>query len=324
MSMNRNQGRQAFTLVELLVVIAIIGILVSLLLPAVQAARESARRIQCTNNLRQLGLAAHNFHDTNGKLPSSVRPAGLTPLPRIAGLTFLLPYIEQRNAYDLYDQTKNWSDPANLPVTAQPLNNFLCPSSPDPKRLDGLPEASPWIGKLVAVTDYSPTIGVDQRLFSLGLVDQAGPGMLTKNGEPRLADVLDGLSNTIMYAESAGRPYVYRRGNKKFSDLPYARVNAGGWSRPASDFSVDGSSYDGASLPGPCAINCTNGEDVGSVAFPHPYYGSEGTAEAFAFHPGGANFAFGDGSVRFIASTIGIREFARLVTRQGGEAQPIP
>src|SRR5688500_17646541 len=98
--------RSAFTLVELLVVIAIIGVLVALLLPAVQAAREAARRSQCSNNLKQLGLAAHNFHDTQNKLPSSIRPGGLTTAPRIAGLTLLLPFIEQKNAYDKYDQTK--------------------------------------------------------------------------------------------------------------------------------------------------------------------------------------------------------------------------
>ena len=245
----RKFSKLGFTLVELLVVIAIIGILVALLLPAVQAAREAARRAQCENNLRQLGVAAHNFHDAYGKLPSSVRPAGLTPLPRIAGLTFLLPFIEQQGAYDQYDQTKNWSDPVNVPLTSQQIKTFLCPSASEPKRLDGLPEASPWTGNLVAVTDYSPTIGVDQRLKAANLVDKDGAGILTKNGEPRLADVLDGLSNTIMYAESAGRPYVYR-GTQRVGTLLSNRVNAGGWSRPASDFSVDGSSYDGLAFPG--------------------------------------------------------------------------
>jgi prepilin-type processing-associated H-X9-DG protein len=139
-----------------------------------------------------------------------------------------------------------------------------------------------------------------------------------------MSDVLDGLSQTILYAESAGRPFLYRRGRKINSDLAAARVNAGGWARPASDFSVDGSSYDGTTSVGPCAVNCTNGEDVATSGFPHPYYGSEGTAEAYAFHPGGANFVFGDGSVRFIAESIDIREFAKLVTRAGRELQIQP
>ncbi len=319
-----SRRRQAFTLVELLVVIAIIGVLVGLLLPAVNSAREAARRTQCTNNIRQLGIAASSFQATFGILPSSVRPAGLTNLPRIAGLTFLLPYIEEQVKYDRYDQKKNWSDPANVPVTSQSIPTFLCPSSPEPTRLDGLPEVSPWTGNLVAITDYSPTIGVDQRLKAANLVDEAGPGILTKNGRPSMSDVLDGLSQTILYAESAGRPFLYRRGRKINSDLAAARVNAGGWARPASDFSVDGSSYDGTTSVGPCAVNCTNGEDVATSGFPHPYYGSEGTAEAYAFHPGGANFVFGDGSVRFIAESIDIREFAKLVTRAGRELQIQP
>ena len=177
--------RSGFTLVELLVVIAIIGILVALLLPAVQAAREASRRTQCQNNLKQLGLAATIFTTPSRSCRPVSAPAGLTPLPRIAGLTFLLPFFEQGNAYDKYDQTKNWHDPLNLPITSHVVPTFLCPSTPEPKRLDGLPEASPWVGNLVAITDYSPTIGVDQRLKTANLVDEASAGILTKNGEPR-------------------------------------------------------------------------------------------------------------------------------------------
>lgn len=316
------QKRGAFTLVELLVVIAIIGILVALLLPAVQAAREAARRTQCLNNLRQLALAAHNFADAHKRLPSSVRPTGLTPLPRIAGLTFLLPFFEAGNLYDRYDQTLNWHHPNNAVVNTR-LPLLQCPSTPEPERIDGLPEGSPWQATVGAVTDYSPTIYVDQRLKDLGLVEKAGKGMLEYNGRPRLGDVTDGLSNTIMYAESAGRPFLYRGRERISDDLTLHRVNAGGWCRPASDIGVDGSSFDGSILPGSCAINCTNGEDVAGVPFPHPYYVSIGTSEPYAFHPGLAHFAFGDGSARAVSDTIGIREFAALVTRGGNELTPV-
>ncbi|MBC7857017.1 MAG: DUF1559 domain-containing protein [Pirellulaceae bacterium] len=316
----RTFSRPGFTLVELLVVIAIIGVLVALLLPAVQFARESARRTQCANNLRQLGIAAHTFHDTQRKLPSSVRPGGLTTAPRIAGHTFLLPYVERSDIFDRYDQTINWFHVNNVPFTSLRVPVFTCPSTPEPQRLDGAPELTPWI-QIVAITDYSPTISVDIRLKNLNLVDEAGSGILIKNGEPRLADVTDGLSNTILYAESAGRPYVYRKGRLKYGSLPGNRVNAGGWSRPASDFSVDGSTFDGVSTPGPCPMNCTNGEDVGSTSFPAPYYGTEGTGEAYSFHPGGIMVVFGDASTRYISESIPIRDFARLVTKDRNEAQ---
>ncbi len=309
---------KGFTLIELLVVIAIIGMLVALLLPAVQAAREAARRTQCTNNIRQLGLAAQNFADARKHFPSSIRPAGLTPLPRIAGALLVLPYLEEGNAFKQYDLSENWNEPANRPVVSSIIPTFNCPSTPDPERLDGLPEGSPWKADIAATTDYSPTIGVDKRLKDAGLVEADGPGLLPKNQKPRIRDATDGLSHTIMYGESAGRPYLYR-GGKKIGELGSHRVNGGGWCRPASDFSIDGSSYDGASFPGPCAINCTNGEDFASTSFPHPYYGSEGTGEAYSFHEAGANFVFGDGSVRLINSDIGIREFAKMVTRAGGE-----
>jgi prepilin-type N-terminal cleavage/methylation domain-containing protein/prepilin-type processing-associated H-X9-DG protein len=326
-------SRCGFTLVELLVVIAIIGILVALLLPAIQAAREAARRTQCVNNLKQIGNALHNFHDVNQNLPSSDRPAGATTLPRIAGLTFMLPYFEQNSIYNAYNQSLNWSGRENSTAVLSKLNTLLCPTALNNDVLDGDPQlipAAPWAPNVAAITDYSPTIGVDRRLGTpgLGLVGAAGDtlttgpwtGLLPKNVRSRLADATDGLSNTIAFAESAGRPYVYRRGGRQFnSNLLTNRVNAGGWCRPASDFSIDGSSLDGSVIPGPCPLNCANGENIGSQTFPYPYYGSEGTGEAFGFHPGGANFLFGDGSVKFLKDSIPIRIFANLVTRAGGE-----
>lgn len=327
MSRKRFGPRKGFTLVELLVVITIIGILIALLLPAINAARESARRSDCTNNLKQLALAVLTHEEQKGFLPSSIRPPGLTSMPRLSWLTQTLPYIDQKTIYDKWDFTKNWSDTtvtapfvqSNRQLAQIPLSSVLCPSSPKPERLDGVPENSPWVADAVRCTDYGATISVDARLVTQGLVDFDGKGFLAQNEKARLSNVTDGASNTIMLAESAGRPYLYQDG-KLVGDLPTQRVNGGGWPRPASDFSIDGSSWDGATLPGPCAVNCTNGEDFGTTTFPHPYYGAQGTSEVYAFHPAGANVAFGDGSVQFIGKKIDIRVFARLVTRDKAEA----
>jgi len=305
------ERRQGFTLIELLVVIAIIAILIGLLLPAVQKTREAASRIQCTNNLKQLGLALHNYHDTHQSLPSSTNLPGV---PRSSAFTFLLPFFEQDNLYRNYDFSSNWFDPINQPVSATKLSILLCPSSPNPDRLDGRPEA--W-APLVAVTDYGITTHVAQRLYLTGLVDNYGPGAMPKNeARPRLADITDGTSNTILVAESAGRPNLWRAG--RLIGVPATiRVNGGGWSRAATAFSIEGSSADGTTFPGPCAINCTNGEDV--TIYPDAYYGRDGSGAIYAFHTGGANAVFGDGSVHFLHQSISIRTLAALVTRGGGE-----
>src|SRR3954451_1630903 len=261
----RNTPRRGFTLVELLVVIAIIGILVALLLPAIQAAREAARRNSCQNNLKQLGLAVLNYESSKKVLPSSKRPLGTTTAPRIAGMTLLQPYLEEGSKLSQFDLTQNWSKPVNFPIVSNAIPTLLCPTDPaDPHRLDADEQVTPWTGA-AAVTDYSPTIGVDYRLgptgFSpapgvngqLGLVDAEtitvdvtngntpNSGILAKNATPKLKDVTDGLSHTILYAESAGRPYVFRKGGiPAGSDVATTHVVGGDWARPASDFVLDG------------------------------------------------------------------------------------
>jgi prepilin-type N-terminal cleavage/methylation domain-containing protein len=322
---------QAFTLVELLVVIAIIGVLVALLLPAVQAAREAARRTQCINNLKQVGLTVQNYHDAHKKVPVSARPVGLTTAPRIAAITHLLPYFEQGNLRDQFDLKLNWSHADNRTIVNTKLPTLQCPSDPENEdRLDGLPEGSPWVPEVASPTAYSPTIWVDKRLATAGLVDvtnQDGDGnaldapgiMEYNNTNASFKSVTDGLSNTILFAESAGRPLLYRTSRRVSSDPVAARVNSGGWARPASDLNVDGSSADGTTDVGTCAINCTNGMDIVESGYPHPYYNTFGTGEPYSFHAGIANHAFGDGSVRSINDDIDIREYARLVSREGGE-----
>src|ERR1700692_4600069 len=124
------RARRGFTLIELLVVIAIIAILIGLLLPAVQKVRESASRTTCTNNLKQLGIGLHNYHDPNGGLPGNIRPDTISTV-RVRWVTYLLPYLEQGNMYDQVNMNLNWSDPANLPVFGQRFKLMECPSAPN-------------------------------------------------------------------------------------------------------------------------------------------------------------------------------------------------
>jgi prepilin-type N-terminal cleavage/methylation domain-containing protein/prepilin-type processing-associated H-X9-DG protein len=312
--MKRTARRDAFTLIELLVVIAIIAILIGLLLPAVQKVREAAARMSCQNNLKQLGLALHNYADANKYLPGNLRPSA-TGTIRARWVTYLLPYYEGDNLFRRYNQNLNWSEPANLPYTSQRLKLVECPSAPNPGRLDGAPETN-W-APVVAAGDYAGIYGVDPRLVSAGLAVAAGDGALSKTAPVRLTDFPDGLSNTLHVTESAGKPSLYRRGAAVGSP-PGVRVNGGGWCRPASDIpALFGTSADGTTYPGPVAINATNG--IQQTAYPDPTFGVDGTGQVYGFHTGGVNVLFGDGSVRFVRQSINFGTFAALVTRNGGE-----
>jgi len=172
LSLRSKKFSQGFTLVELLVVIAIIGILVSLLLPAVQAAREAARRIACANNAKQLGLAFHNFHATRNALPTSLRPpsnvSGSTEQTRISVLTDLLPYLEQSVIFDRYNRSINWNQGVNIGLSQTLIPTFICPSNPDGGVLDTAPPGSnpQWIPGIAAVTDYSPIFAIAPGVFT--------------------------------------------------------------------------------------------------------------------------------------------------------------
>ncbi len=311
------RARRGFTLIELLVVIAIIAILIGLLLPAVQKVREAAARSTCQNNLKQLGLALHNYESSYGYLPSSIRPAGNTPLPRVSWLIPTLAYIEQDNLRRNYDLNSTWSSANNLPITVQKIKTLNCPSTANAERKDGDPQTNAW--DIVAVTDYAAITGVAAFNTTVNGTGALQPGILQKNQTPgnRLLAVTDGLSNTVAVVESAGRPQIFRNG-KPYGTVPANKVNGGGWARPASDMEFQGSSTDGINYNGPCAVGCTNGFDF--TSYPMNPYGTEGTGEAYSFHTGGVNALFGDGSVRFIRSTVTAPTYAALVTRANGES----
>ncbi|MFO0901538.1 MAG: DUF1559 domain-containing protein [Pirellulales bacterium] len=308
-----------FTLVELLVVIAIIGILVALLLPAVQAAREAARRASCVNNMRQLGLGLHMFHDVNQVFPASgwttVGPGN--PAGKYVGWRPLtLPYLEQQNVKDLYDFNLNWWEGTNPTVAAVPLKIFRCASTPTGMEVTSAVAKSPRPAMTfvnpVAPTDYEAVMGVQPASINphlpVAIYSSTNRfSVMYRNSTSKIADVLDGTSNTVMVVECAGRPRVYR---KRIAQPALFNDQGICWADSEGPFSLDGAAADG-SLEG-CGVNCSAAMN------------RRNDNEPFAFHPSGANFLFVDGRVQLISETVSLRVLAALVTAASDEVVEMP
>jgi prepilin-type N-terminal cleavage/methylation domain-containing protein/prepilin-type processing-associated H-X9-DG protein len=294
---------RGFTLIELLVVIAIIAVLIGLLLPAVQKVRAAAARASCQNNLKQLGLALHNYHNANDSFPP-----GQTDSPKKhIWAAYVLPYLEQGNLYQGYRFDVHWYDPANQPLVTIQLKVMQCPSA-QPNRTETKSDRPVGVTWSAACGDYGALGNVDEALVTAGFVPGPLPprpnGVLVTAVGTRITDITDGTSQTVMVSEIAGRPDYYVTGRKTVApDNPaFSPVYGAGWADWDNGFQLHGASPDGLTSPGPCAINCTNNKGF------------------YSFHTGGANALMADGSVQFLREGLDIKVAAALVTRNGGEA----
>jgi prepilin-type N-terminal cleavage/methylation domain-containing protein/prepilin-type processing-associated H-X9-DG protein len=309
MSRQPLRNRSAFTLIELLVVIAIIAILIGLLLPAVQKVREAAARSKCSNNLKQIGLAFHNYESANQVFPPAYT---LTASPFIAHAwgPYILSHIEQSGLASNYNFLTQLNTAGNQAVITTHLKIMQCPSTPEPNRLYTMPvpanaifPGSPAITYQASASDYGVTTGI----LGSGWDIMVGPpasgerhGLLRANELPHTQMITDGLSNTIMLGEIAGRPFIYRNGQK----INGGFTTGAGWGDPFNGENwFAGSQANGVASPGPCIINCTNESGRG----------------LYSFHTNGAHVLLGDGSVRFLSQSTPARIVAFMVTRQKGE-----
>jgi prepilin-type N-terminal cleavage/methylation domain-containing protein/prepilin-type processing-associated H-X9-DG protein len=319
--------RRGFTLIELLVVIAIIAILIGLLLPAVQKVREAANRIKCTNNVKQIALAAHNYENQFGVLPYSKR----TSQPQRSWAPDLLPFLEQANMVSgaYYNLDENWwrsTTSSGVPIpnattVRMHLSVFTCPSTPNPHRLQNKTETPPEQNKIGACGDYFIPEGVNIAINNELPPAQQFATTADLRGALRafpeattFAAFTDGTSNTILVGECAGREDVWRGRTMKpaaadKANPNCARARGGAWATNDNPFEIGQRiewCTNSASIPGPMRINNSN-------EWGHLYY---------SFHPGGAVFAMADGSVRFLPENTPLWNLAAMTTRAGGEVVP--
>jgi prepilin-type N-terminal cleavage/methylation domain-containing protein/prepilin-type processing-associated H-X9-DG protein len=288
--------RAGFTLIELLVVIAIIAVLMALLLPAVQKVRAAAARAQCQNNLKQLGLGLHNYHDSKKVFP----PGDTTVSPLISWSAWVLPYIEQGNLAKQYNYSVDYT--ANTAVLQIPVVLFSCPSNPLGLHTDTLNYTyAPYVGDYQGINEIKFFVGIN--CFNLPATTVSGSallaGVLTWNQPTGLTQITDGTSNTILLVEDAGRPNLYGSNQTLVSTAAGVAVN-GAWGDPLGVISIDGALTNGT-VPGTCAVNCSSNSEV------------------YSFHSGGANTVFADGSVHFLSDTMNLCLLAALATKTGGE-----
>jgi prepilin-type N-terminal cleavage/methylation domain-containing protein/prepilin-type processing-associated H-X9-DG protein len=302
----RLHARRAFTLVELLVVLAVIGILLSLMLPAVQQARESARRITCANNLRQLGLGMHQYHDLHSCFPPGSQVADIRthPFSKSFGWPImLLPHVEQRNLYQSFDFNGDAQSPQHRPLITTILPIFVCPSDPSGGFL--VESTTPGSEGQMAPSCYFGVAGTNALFQSLtaadclsfdnnGLRPQIQSGVLFGNSSIRVADVTDGLSNTLMLGE---RGVVGQFGR---------------WGGPGEFYQCPWGLAD-VVLPGTMANQGFSGGIRAKDGTRHDRY------SWWSYHSGGVNFLLADGSLRFRSSSTDVSIQTAMSTRSGSE-----